>query len=629
MHTSNDLRTAFDKALSLHQNGRIDAARELYEEILRTHPNHDETIHLLGVICFEKGEFAESIRLISRAIEIDPKFSAAHYNLGKCYEKLQDSEKAINSYSTSIQLEPNNAEAYFGIGNSLFDLRRYEEAVESYDKAITLRPGYADALGNRGNVLKKLKRYDEALASYDSALKLEPDQDDLLGRRMATALNMGDWSKFASDVREIETKTERLEKASSPFAMLLTSNSRQLQLKLAVICAAKFSQSARVESVVKGAGNGRIRIGYFSSDFRNHPTSHLIAEMLEHHDKGRFEVIAFSHGPNDNSQIQKRMENAFERFFHVEEMSDLDLTALARDNALDIAVNLNGYTKLARTAVFAIRVAPLQVNFLGYPGTMGAKFMDYIIADRTLIPPSHQDGYSEKIVYLPHSYQPNDRKREIAEKQFTRLELGLPARGFIFCCFNNNSKINPNSFDMWLRVLKQVDGSVLWLLSKNDYVTPNLRKEAEARGVDPSRLIFAPLIPMPEHIARHQCADLFLDTLPCNAHTTASDALWGGLPVLTLIGETFAGRVAASLLNAIGLPELITTSKIEYERMAIELARNPAKLLSIKKKLSDNRLVTPLFDAKLYAKHLEAAYAAMYERYQADLPPAHIHVNPL
>ena len=628
MQTSNDLRATFGIALSLHQKGRIGAARELYEDILRTHPNHDETLHLLGLICFEKGELAESIRLISRAIEIDPKFSAAHYNLGKCYEKLQDPGKAIDSYRASLHLEPNNAEAYFGIGNALRDLHRYEEAFENYEKAIALKPDYAGALSNRGNVLKKLKRYDEALASYNGALKLEPNQDYLLGRRMAAALNIGDWSAFASDVREIENRTERLEKATSPFSMLLISGSRQLQLESAAFSAAKFAQPARVEPIAKKAGNGRIRIGYFSSDFRNHPTSHLIAEMLEHHDKGRFEIIAFSHGPNSNSQMQKRMENAFERFFHVENMSDVDLTALANDNELDIAVDLNGYTKLARTAVFASRVAPLQVNFLGYPGTMGAKFMDYIIADKTLIPPSHQAGYSEKIVYLPHSYQPNDRKREIAAKQFTRLELGLPGPGFVFCCFNNNAKINPNSFDIWMRVLKQVDGSVLWLLHSNNYVAPNLRKEAKARGVDPRRLIFAPHVPMPEHIARHQCADLFLDTLPYNAHTTASDALWGGLPVLTLMGETFAGRVAASLLNAIGLPELITASAIEYERMAIELARNPARLLSIRKKLSDNRLVAPLFDAELYAKHLEAAYAAMHERYQADLPPAHIHVDP-
>lgn len=325
--------------------------------------------------------------------------------------------------------------------------------------------------------------------------------------------------------------------------------------------------------------------------------------------------------------MQKRMEKAFEKFFHVGSMSDLDMSTFVRDNALDIAVNLNGYTKLARTAIFADRTAPLQVNFLGYPGSMGAAFIDYIIADETLIPPSHQADYSEKIAYLPHCYQPNDLKREIAKIQFSRSELGLPETGFVFCCFNNSAKINPNNFGIWMQILKQVDGSVLWLLRDNDYIEPNLRKEAEARGVDPSRLIFAARIPMPEHIARHQCADLFLDTLPCNAHTTASDALWGGLPVLTLIGETFAGRVAASLLNAIGLPELITTSEIEYERLAVELAGSPTKLLSLKKELSDNRLVMPLFDAKRFAKHLEAAYTAMHERYQAGLPPAHTYVR--
>jgi predicted O-linked N-acetylglucosamine transferase (SPINDLY family) len=299
---------------------------------------------------------------------------------------------------------------------------------------------------------------------------------------------------------------------------------------------------------------------------------------------------------------------------------------LARDLEVDIAIDLKGFTQFSRTNIFALRSAPIQVNYLGYPGTMGAEFIDYLIADMTLIPERHQRYYTEKIVYLPHTYLVNDSKRHISDKTFTRLEVGLPQEGFVFCCFNKNNKIVPDVFNCWMRVLKQVDGSVLWLFAENAKAASNLRKEAEFRGINPERLIFAKRIPLPDHLARHRLADLFLDTLPYNAHTTASDALWAGLPVLTRIGETFAGRVAASLLNAIGLTELITSTPQAYEALAIELATNPEKLAAIKHKLANNRLTTPLFDTQTFARHIEAAYTMMYERYQANLLPDHIYV---
>jgi predicted O-linked N-acetylglucosamine transferase (SPINDLY family) len=324
--------------------------------------------------------------------------------------------------------------------------------------------------------------------------------------------------------------------------------------------------------------------------------------------------------------MRVRLKGAFDKFIDVRNMSDRDVAVLARGLEIDIGVDLNGFTGDARTSIFAMRAAPVQVSYLGYPGTTGADYIDYLIADPMLIPAAHRAHYTEKVVYLPNTYQPNDRKRQISDKGFTRSELFLPQEGFIFCCFNNNYKTTPDVFDSWMRILGRVDGSVLWLLEDNEIAVRNLKKEASARGIDPNRLVFAPRMTLPDHLARHRVADLFLDTLPYNAHTTASDALWAGLPVLTQIGETFAGRVAASLLNAAGLPELITTTRDAYEALAIELASNPAKLASIRQKLSDNRLTTPLFDTTLFTKHIEAAYTAMYERHQAGLPPDHIHV---
>jgi predicted O-linked N-acetylglucosamine transferase (SPINDLY family) len=349
--------------------------------------------------------------------------------------------------------------------------------------------------------------------------------------------------------------------------------------------------------------------------------------MFEHHDKTQFEITAISIGPDDASALRDRLEDAFDEFFDGSLLSDDEIARWIKQKEIDILIDLNGFTQNARTGIFARRPAPIQVNYLGFPGTMGASYIDYLFADATLVPQSHQQDYSEKIVYLPNSYQVNDRKRAISERALTREDMGLKDNSFVFCCFNNNFKIAPETFDRWSRVLRQVDGSVLWLLESNATAAGNLRKEARGKGLDPDRLIFAPLVPLPDHLARHRCADLFLDTLPYNAHTTASDALWSGLPVLTQIGETFAGRVAASLLIAIGLPELITSTPQAYEELAIELATNPKKLAAIKCKLASNRLTTPLFDTHLFTRHIEKAYEAIYERYQAGLPPDHIYVT--
>jgi len=370
----------------------------------------------------------------------------------------------------------------------------------------------------------------------------------------------------------------------------------------------------------------KIRIGYFSMDFKNHAVAMLTAGLFETHNRARFEVIAFSFGPDTKDEMRVRLEKAFDQFIDVQDKSDKEIAELARQMGIDIAIDLAGFTADSRTGIFAYRAAPVQVNYLGYPGTMGADYMDYLIADETLIPEESRQYYAEKIIYLP-CFQANDSKRMIADRVFTREELGLPHHSFVFCCFNNNYKFTPDTFVSWMRILKQTSDSVLFLYAENELVVTNLRREASQQGVDSHRLVFGKKLPAPDYLARYRAADLFLDTLPFNAGTTASDALWAGLPVLTCMGEAFASRMAASLLNAIDMPELITHTQQDYEALAIELATNPDRLKAIRQKLERQRLTTPLFDTELFTRHIEEAYTKMFERYQADLAPAHIYVR--
>jgi predicted O-linked N-acetylglucosamine transferase (SPINDLY family) len=435
-----------------------------------------------------------------------------------------------------------------------------------------------------------------------------------------------DWTDTAHSFEKISQAIILNDAVIEPLWLLGMTDEPKLHKKTAEIYVqSKYRINLTLGQISKKSDYQKIRVGYFSTDFKNHPVAFLIAELFEIHDKSRFETYAFSLA-RSSDMMRARLNQSFDHFIDVQNQSDIEIAKIARNLEIDIAIDLNGYTQDARTGIFSHRAAPIQVNYLGYPGTMGANFIDYIVADKTLIPEDSQEHYSEKVVYLPNSYQVNDRKRLISDKQFTRQELGLPENAFVFCCFNNNFKILPDTFNGWMRILNAVEGSILWLFQDNPYVVQNLKKAAQRQGIDSQRLVFAERAPLPEHLARHRYADLFLDTSPYNAHTTASDALWVGLPVLTLMGKSFASRVAASLLSAIGLQELITTTQEEYEALAIELAKNPQKLADIKVKLANNRLSTPLFDTPLFTKHLESAYIKMYERYQAKLPPEHITI---
>jgi predicted O-linked N-acetylglucosamine transferase (SPINDLY family) len=431
--------------------------------------------------------------------------------------------------------------------------------------------------------------------------------------------------QFAADAALLTARIELGHPVENPFWLLTLCGSPALQRRAAEIWTrAEFPADPSLPAIPRRpsprARGARIRVGYFSADFSNHATLHLMAGVFEHHDRSRFEVTAFSFGPDSQDPWRRRVAGACE-FIDVRDRSDREVALLARERQIDIAVDLKGFTRDCRTGIFALRAAPVQVSYLGYPGTMGAPYMDYLIADRVLIPPGSEQYYSEKIVYLPDSYQVNDATRVISERLFSRAELGLPATGFVYCCFNNNYKILPQTFAGWMRILQRVPGSVLWLLEDNAAAAENLRAAAEACGVEPERLVFAPRMVQAEHLARQRVADLFLDTLPCNAHTTASDALWAGLPLVTCLGESFAGRVAGSLLQAVGLAELITGSQDEYEALAVALAEDPGRLARIRERLAAQRLTAPLFNTALTTRRLEAAYEALAERYHAGLPP--------
>jgi protein O-GlcNAc transferase len=614
---------------ALRELKRPDDALDSCARALKLKPDDAEAYYNRGLILQELKRFDDALDSYARALKLRPDYAEAYHNRGVALQELRRFDDALDSHARALKLKPDYAEAYNNRGNALRELRRFDDALDSYARALEAKPDYAEAHSNLGVALQEVRRFEDALGSYARALKINPDSDWLYGLWLFTRLQLVEWSDLAPAVTAAVARIEQGKRTTSPFPVLALVDSLSVQREAAETWVRERYPRSRVLPPLEKAArrHDKIRVGYFSADYQEHPVAFLTAGMFERHDRSRFEVNAFSFGPDTQDLMRKRMERAFDRFIDVRGKPDLEVVRLARTMELDIAVDLGGFTEGSRPNLFALRAAPLQVNYLGYPGTMGAEYMDYIVADQTLIPKESHEQYSEKIVYLPNSYQVNDRNRPIAGKEFSRAELGLPSSGFVFCCFNNSYKINPDTFDGWMRILRQVTGSVLWLAGGNATAANNLRKEAESRGVAAGRLLFAQrMASFPEHLARYLTADLFIDTLPYNAHATASDALWAGLPVLTRRGESYAARVGASLLNAIGLPELVTMTPEQYEAMAIELASNPARLAEFKDRLRRNRLTMPLFDTEQFTRQLENAYTQMYERYQAHLSPEHIYV---
>jgi protein O-GlcNAc transferase len=614
----------YNRGNALRNLKRYQAAVESYGKAIRLNPRHSGAYNNRGTVYLKLKLFERALADFDRAIALKPDAAEHYVGRGVVFKHLMQLDKAASAFDKSLAISPGLADAWCGRGSVFRALKRFDVALVAYDRALAIRPDFCEAWLERGDTFIELGRYEDALVSFQKASEISGDLK-IVTHVLHTKMLLCDWRGYSDDCAGIVSEI-RAGQTVSPFATLSLPCSAEDQFRAAQ--AEVFPSPPDAVRYRRKASNDRIRIGYFSYDLRSHPVGFLSVGLFEQHDRARFETIAVSFGPDDDSQFRKRIESAFDRFHDVRLQSDQEITELVRDLEIDIAVDLNGFTTGARTQILACRPAPIQVNFLGYPGTMGADYYDYIIADRLIIPPDQQRFYSEKVVYLPYTYQPNDDKRVISDLVLSRAEAGLPAHGFTFCAFNNSYKLNPSIFDVWMRLLREIEGSVLWLPEVNAAVPANLRREADRRGVLPDRLVFAPRMKkLEDHLARYRLADLFLDTLPYNAHATASDALWAGLPVLTCLGATFAGRVAGSLLSAIGLPELITHSLEEYEELALRLARNPSVLAGFKARLAECRLTAPLFNTTQFTRHIESAYMTMWERYQRRETPVSFGVE--
>jgi len=627
-----------------------EAARH-FRECISIEPRHAAARVALGCLVQQTGDMEGALKLFTEAAALDPGLADAWYNAGKANHALGRLSEALASYDGALRTQPLRVDALNNRGIVLSELARHAEALATFDRAIAMRPDYAEAHNNRGVTLLGLKRFDEAIASFDRALAARPRYGEALEHRGKCLMRMGqceaagadfaallaidprrkyargylvharmhmcEWGGLSSDCARLVEELRAGHAVCAPFPLLAIPCTPADQLQCArLFAAAEYPPAPEPLWCGERTPHERLRIGYVSGEFREQATSYLIAEMLESHDRTRFEVYGLSSGPHEESPMRQRLQAAMEHFVDIAAMTDDAAARLVSHHEIDILLNLNGYFGEERTGVFARRPAPLAVNYLGFPGTMGADYIDYIIADRHVVPPQDAPDYAEKVVHLPDCYQANDSQRRIGEPAPSRGEAGLPDDGFVFCCFNNNHKIMPDVFDVWMKLLRELPGSVLWLIEGNAAVAQNLRREAESRGVAGNRIVFAPRAAPDRHLARHRLADLFLDTLPHNAHTTASDALWTGLPLVTCVGTTFAGRVARSLLAALGLDELATATLGEYEALALRLARDPALLDAVRRKLASRRDASPLFDGKRLCRHMEAAFVTMWERHR-------------
>ena len=571
----------------------------------------------------------EALSCHDRAVSLAPGSAEAWTNRAHALHLLGRNDDALAQLARAIELQPTLARAWADRGIVLATSGRHAEAVAHYERALQLEPGHAQTLTNQGMALSQLGRRVEALACFQEAMRHEPATDYLLGHVANARMSICDWTDWQTELETLAGRIRAGAKAIAPFSALALFDAPDLALLAARTWVADKHPPAGMEASIPARPPGaKIVLGYFSADFHDHATSYLMAEFFERHDRERFELVAFSFGPDLLDNSRRRLLAAFDRFIDVRSQADEAVARLSREVGVDVAIDLKGFTLESRPGIFACRAAPVQVSYLGYPGTTGAAFMDYVLADHQVIPAGDEPFYTEKVIRLPHSYQVNDTRRPVAGRRWTRQEAGLPEQGTVFCCFNASYKIAPSTFDSWMRILRRVEGSVLWLYEGDRAASTNLRREAAARGVAPDRLVFAGHLPAAEHLARYQLADLFLDTLPYNAHTTASDALWRGVPVLTLRGKAFAGRVAASLLHAAGLSELVTDSAAAYENLAVALALEPARLGELRRRLAAQNPSAPLFDTARTTRAIEQAYMEIVHRQRSGLPPDHLDIRP-
>ncbi|WP_187437502.1 tetratricopeptide repeat protein [Bradyrhizobium rifense] len=645
---------ALDKAISAQRSGNLSDAERAYTTILKGSRTHPIALHMLGLLHAQRGNFAGAEPLLKKAARVDSGNPDVLFNYANVLRALDKTDDALAWLAKVIALSPNFADAHLNRGAILMARHELHGAIAEFDRAIAIEPSSA-AFANRGSAFHQLGQFDEAHDSYRRAIELAPSnpQNHFVLSEVLTQMGREDeaitalertvalnktfpfaFSKLVAsrrmraDWRSFEVEQAAMDDAVDshvpidPFTFFHASSSPARQLTCAKTYVANVAPERGAAILRTPSPTSRLRVAYLSADFRRHATAHLMAGVIEEHDRERFEISAISYGPDDRSEMRDRLTAAFERFEDVSHFADEDVVKLIRQLDIEVLVDLGGFTAGARPKILAGRAAPIQVNYLGFPGTMGASYIDYVMADRIVIPEGEQQHYAEKVIYLPDTYQATDARRPLPQNVPARTEVGLADDAFVYCAFNRTAKITPVLFDVWMRLLAKTAGSVLWLLDGDPIATENLRREAVARGIAAERIVFAPNVPADEHLARHQLADLFLDTLPYNAHTGASDALWAGLPVLTCLGTAFAGRVAASLLNAVGLPELVTQSLDKYEELALRIARDSELRTALKSKLAAHRATWPLFDTTRMARHIEKAFNEMWRRHYAGEAPA-------
>jgi predicted O-linked N-acetylglucosamine transferase (SPINDLY family) len=617
-----------DLAEAWNNRGGIFQALERFEEALASYdravmikPGYADAWKNRSIVFTLQDRKEEALQALDKALELMPDSSDLLCRRADLFALLNRPEAAAVDYQRYLALKPEDVDAWHARGFALKLLKRGPEALACFDKALELVPGRPAILESRGNLFFEMERFEEAARDYEALAKTDAPPSWAGGYTTICRLHCCDWGNLDAARQEMAADLKAGRLVVDPIGMAILSGAVEDQLQCARIWANdKVSKPSRPLWNGERYRHDRIRLAYLSADFRTHATAFLMAGVFEQHDRAQFETVAISYSTNDRSPMRSRLEASFDRFIDVLDKDDMAVAQLMREMEIDVAVDLKGYTAESRPGILAARPAPVQAHYLGFPGTLGADCIDYLIADSVVVPAEHRAFYTEKLAYLPDAYQSNDRKRKVAARTPTRFEMGLP-QGFVFCCFNNNHKITPEIFVIWMRLLGAVEGSVLWLLQDKPAVAGNLRREAKARGIAPDRLVFAPRTDPSAHLARQSLADLFLDTLPYNAHTTTSDALWMGLPVLTVLGSTFAGRVAASLLQSAGVPELVTHSLSEYEELALTLAREPWRLTAIKAKLHAARDTSALFDTVKITRSLEAAYRRMWDIHQSGAAP--------
>nr|WP_315491648.1 tetratricopeptide repeat protein [uncultured Rhodoferax sp.] len=603
----------FNCGIALELLGQSEEAITSFDAVLALKPDLAAALSNKGKALRSLGRTEAAKDAFRNAIEMDPKGVDVYCNLGNLLQTEGDYLGAIDCYQKALASNPNYADALCNMGAALVKVERGSEALGCFDRAIQVNPQHAQAYSNRGILLVNMGEFESALPSLEAALSYSSNIDFLLSSLVRAKMSLGDWKGNDQLVEKLKQEIVQAKTVSNPFVVIGLIDSPALQKTAAETCVQRlYPPNDALGDISSRAIHGKIRIGYFSADFHDHATMYLMAELFELHDRNAFELYAFSFGSETRGEMRNRIVPCFDQFIEVASMSDIEVARLSRTLGIDIAVDLKGLTAHGRPSIFAYRAAPAQVAYLGHPGTMGAAYMDYVIADEIVIPRSEWAHYSEKVLYVPNCYQVNDRKRRISTAVISKAECGLPENGIVYCCFNSVYKITPAVFGSWMRILRDVEGSVLWLLESSRTCIDNLRSEAMLRGVDPTRLVFAEQRPLEEHLARYKHADLFLDTSPCNAHTTASDSLWAGVPVLTVMGNTFAGRVAASLLHAVGLSEMIAESWRDYEAIAVSLGRQPIALTKLREKLEYNRPNAPLFNSPVFTSHIEALYKQIH-----------------